>query len=178
MKTEDVLQLRPLDRFGNWGLKVRGSVPTRDSRRLSRRTLDTLLSAVTEAEMAEYLAGQAKMDPGRVWDGYFKPMLDAMDSSTRDKLLRKLSDYGSSMETGSMRPGPNASLASVGDEPLGNARTNDGSLARCTLRQWRDANGKVCDTINEQNRKVYGKPFVAPVGHSRRASLRAARARR
>lgn len=140
------------------------SVRTFDSmtRRASRSTVDTILAAATEAELAEYFSGRAKLDPGRVWDGYFKPMLDAMDPRTRDEVLSNLSDYAPSMSSGAMRPGPAGSLASTGGDPLGKARSNtsDGSLARGSLRQWRDATAKVVDDINSRNREFYGQPSV------------------
>src|ERR1700686_567417 len=107
MKTQDVLELRPLDRYGNWGLRVRA--PTIDSSRhmLPRKTtIDTVLNAATEAELAEYFAGRAKMDSGRVWDGIFRPMLDSMDPATRDEVLKNLSAYQPSMSSGAMGLGP------------------------------------------------------------------------
>ena len=71
------------------------SVRTFDSmtRRLSRGTIDTVLSVATEAELAEYFGGRAKLDPGRVWSGIFRPVLDALDRKTRDEVLGNIERY-------------------------------------------------------------------------------------
>ena len=128
------------------------SVRTCDSmtRRLSRRVMDTLLSAVTPEEMDEYWRNRARVDPGMIWDGHLKPMIDAMDPSSRDELLGKLSDYGSAMGSSTLRPSTNLSLASIGDS--GGAQ----------LRRERDLNGRVCVDINEANRKFWGQCSLRP----------------
>ena len=51
---------------------------------------DTVLSTTTPEEIAEYFAGRAKLDPGTVWDGVFKPMLEAMDEESRAELLGEI----------------------------------------------------------------------------------------
>jgi hypothetical protein len=68
------------------------------TRRVSKKALDTLLNVATPAELAEYIAGAGKTDLGRVWDGWFAPMLEAMDQATRDKVLAKIKDeYGNEL---------------------------------------------------------------------------------
>ncbi|HEY2781983.1 MAG TPA: hypothetical protein VGI90_14465 [Steroidobacteraceae bacterium] len=61
--------------------------------------MDTILNNVTDAELAAYFVSRAKMNPGMVWDGYMKPMLQAMDRKTRDEVLAACGNYGGEMET-------------------------------------------------------------------------------
>jgi hypothetical protein len=128
------------------------------TRRLSRGTLDTVLNVASEAELAEYFAGRAKWDPGRVWDGFFKPMLDALDESEREEVLTNVSNYRPSSRSGAMERGPAGSLASTSDKTRAN--THDVFRGGRELRQWRDATSKVCEDINERNRKFYGQPSL------------------
>jgi hypothetical protein len=109
------------------------------------------LDVVTDAEAAAYFARRAKADLGRTWTGIFKPMLDAMDRSTRDEVLANIENCQPSASSGAMEPGPAGSLASTRD-----------SVANASLRQWRDATGQLCDDINEQARKFWGQPSLRP----------------
>jgi hypothetical protein len=88
-----VLRLRKPNKYGQWGLEVTPRVPTTDA----ARTLDTILTTATDAELAAYMTARAKLNPGKVWDGYFKPMLEAMDMRTRDEVLSNLTDYGNEL---------------------------------------------------------------------------------
>jgi hypothetical protein len=115
----------------------------------SRKTLDTLLDVPTDAEMAKYFAARAKADLGRVWDGVFKPMLEAMDQATRNEVLTNVKNYELSLQSGSMEIGPAGSLTSTRD-----------NMAKASLRQWRDATTTLIDDINERNRKFYGQPSL------------------
>jgi hypothetical protein len=115
------------------------------TRPLSRRMVDTLLSCVTPEEMNKYWEDRSRVDPGKIWDGHFRPMLDAMDPEDREQLIQEVTNYGSSMGSGTLRPGPALSLASIGDS--GGAQ----------LRRERDLNGRVCDDINEANRKFWAE---------------------
>src|ERR1700733_7086794 len=67
------------------------------TRQVSAKMMDTVLSVATDEELAKYMAGRAKMNPGKIWDGYFKPMLTAMDKATRDKILKQFDDYGNEL---------------------------------------------------------------------------------
>jgi hypothetical protein len=67
------------------------------TRRVSSKALDTILSVATDEELAKYMAGRAQMNPGKIWDGYFKPMLNALDKATRDKILKQFDDYGNEL---------------------------------------------------------------------------------
>jgi len=131
-----VLKLRSLDKFGNWGLEVQRQVPTTDA-----KTRDIVLTAATDAELAQYMAGRAKLNPGKVWDGVFKAALNAMDKKTRDEVLSNLEDYEASSESGEMEEGPSESLASTGDEKEDEEekRKDIGNGARVgdAMRKWR-----------------------------------------
>jgi hypothetical protein len=81
------------------------------TRHLSRGTIDTVLSVATEAELDEYFGGRAKLDPGKVWDGIFKPVLDALDRATRDEVLGNIERYGNELASSEASPGPAGSLA-------------------------------------------------------------------
>ncbi len=109
------------------------------ARHLSR---DTVLNVATEAELAKYFAGRAKVDFGKVWLGFFEPMLDQMEPVTREELREQVSAYQASMTSGSMERGPAGSLANTGD-------------ATNSLRQWRDRIGRQCNDINKANRKFW-----------------------
>jgi hypothetical protein len=67
------------------------------TRRASNQTLDTILTAATDAELAAYMTARAKMNPGMVWDGYFKPMLAALDKATRDEVMGEMTNYGNEL---------------------------------------------------------------------------------
>lgn len=67
------------------------------TRHASNQTLDTILTAATDEELAAYMTARAKMNPGRVWDGYFKPMLEAIDKATRDEVLSNMAEYGNEL---------------------------------------------------------------------------------
>jgi hypothetical protein len=118
MKIEDVLELRPLDKYGNWGLKVKNSIQTRDSMpRLRGR--DMLLTTPRYAARPgesneERTARMAATDPGRIWNGVLKPLLDAMDSRTRDEVLTNLAEYGNKLGSSEASPGPAGSLTFTG----------------------------------------------------------------
>jgi hypothetical protein len=84
--------------FINWRnemLKVRSNDSM--TRSASRQTLDTILTAATDEELAAYMTARAKMNPGLVWDGYFKPMLEAIDKVTRDEVLSNMAEYGNEL---------------------------------------------------------------------------------
>jgi hypothetical protein len=80
----------------------------------SVRTRDTVLSPVTSQELVSYFNGRAKLDPGKVWDGVFKPVLEAMDEESREELLGEIENYSSGMES-TMQADPAGSFASTGD---------------------------------------------------------------
>jgi hypothetical protein len=119
------------------------------TRGTSRKMRDTLIDVPTDAEMTKYFASRAKADLGLVWDGMFKPMLDAMDSLTRDEFLANIKNYQLSLQSGAMEPGPAGSMTSTRD-----------SVANASLRQWRDSTGRLCDDINERNRKFWDQPSL------------------
>jgi hypothetical protein len=134
------------------------------TRYASNQTLDTILTAATDEELATYMAGRAKLNPGKVWDGYFKVALDAMDKATRDEVLSNLAEYEPSEESGEMESGPSGSLASTGDEKEDGEKNPDGSIGKGkpnstkdTLRGWRDQSGSVIDAMNKANAKFWKK---------------------
>jgi hypothetical protein len=153
-----ILKLRALDRFGNWGLEVRRSVPTTDA-----KTKDIVLTAATDAELATYMAGRAKLNPGRVWDGVFKAALNAMDRKTRDEVLANLEDYEASIESGEMEEGPSGSLASTGDEKEDEEEkrkdAGNGATSRVgdAMRKWRGQDHDRIAAMNKANADFWKK---------------------
>jgi hypothetical protein len=69
------------------------------TRRASNQTLDTILTVATDAELAAYMTARAKMNPGLVWDGIFRPMLESMDKAARDEVMGEITSYGNEMAT-------------------------------------------------------------------------------
>jgi hypothetical protein len=133
--------------------------------RVSRQTLDTLLSAATDEELAAYMAGRAKMNPGRVWDGFFKAALNAMDKATRDKILSSLDEYGNELATSEGEEETEEKGLTFGDNkedeeegrkgPSGESFTKDNiacnSKGGRTLRAWRDNSSDVVADMNKAN---------------------------
>jgi hypothetical protein len=121
-----------------WKVRVNDSM----TRSASRQTLDTVLTAATDEELAAYMAGRAKLNPGKVWDGYFKSALDAMDKATRDEVLSNLANYEPSVESGEMEEGPAGSLSSTGDDEEEEKKrkdTGNGATSKVgdAMRKWR-----------------------------------------
>jgi hypothetical protein len=124
---------------------------------------DTVLNNATEGELAQYFGGRAKLDPGKVWDGFLKPMLNAMDSKTRDELATRMEAYSNEIASSTMHIGPSGALVADEDDPekkpdgKGGTNTNDGPT---TLRGWRDATRNQVEDINEVNRKFWKQPSL------------------
>jgi hypothetical protein len=122
------------------------------TRRLSRGTIDTVLSVATEAELAEYFGGRAKLDPGRVWSGIFRPVLDALDRKTRDEVLGNIERYGNELASSEASPGPAGSLAFHGSvEQHGGEEHEPGPMTAAKMgdqyrRFWADRLGQPAPT--------------------------------
>ena len=130
-------------------------------RSASRKTLDTLLDVVTDAELAAYMAGRAKMNPGKIWDGYFKPMLEAMDKATRDEVLSNMANYQPSTEAGEMELGPSGSLASTGDvkedEEEKPENKREPSRTGDAMRKWRGRDHERIAAMQRANEEHWKK---------------------
>jgi len=135
---------------------------TRPSSRTTsaRSTLDTLLSTATAEELGKYFAGRAKLNAGKVWDGYFKPMLDALDRATRDEVLSSLEDYKA--QSGEFRVDGLGALATTGASDPSRSNTSGGSFSQATALQILDATRRTVDDINERNRAFWGQPSLRP----------------
>jgi hypothetical protein len=134
------------------------------TRHASNQTLDTILTAATDEELAKYMAGRAKMNPGMVWDGYLKPMLEAMDKATRDEVLSNMAEYQPSIEAGSMEEGPNESLASTGDEKEDEEKNPNGSIGKGkphstgdAMRKWRGQDHERIEAMTKANELFWKK---------------------
>jgi hypothetical protein len=60
------------------------------------RTGDTLLTCPTQEELADNavrVARMINMDPGKIYSGIFKPVLDQLDALDRAKLLNSVDAY-------------------------------------------------------------------------------------
>jgi hypothetical protein len=108
------------------------------TRYASNQTLDTILTAATDEELAAYMTARAKLNPGKVWDGYLKPMLEAMDKATRDEVLSNMAEYELSSEPGEMEAGPSGSLATTSDEKEDKEKKDiTGHKVGDAMRKWR-----------------------------------------
>jgi hypothetical protein len=128
------------------------------TRHASRQTLDTILTAATDEELAKYMAGRAKMNPGKVWDGYFKPMLEAMDKVARDEVLSNLSDYESDTETKGL------TFGGENDDEKEEEKNPDGSIGKGkphstgdAMRKWRGQDHNRIAAMQEANAKFWEK---------------------
>lgn len=143
------------------------------TRTASRPTLDAILKTVTPAEMAAYFARRAKINPGMVWDGMLKPMLQALDKKTRDDLMGEITNYGNELATsmsiaetaasGLIFGGQNDEETnpdgSIGEGKPNQTQDNIGcnSKGGKTMRSWRDKNTSAIDAINNANAKFWNK---------------------
>jgi hypothetical protein len=155
-----------------WRLEPRGHsqrYATTDSlTRVSHKGRDGLLTPPTPAEFAANIASVIKMtgfDPGKLFDGYFRPLLEAMDKRTRDEFLESVANYKPSNSSGEMEKGPAASVASTGDDPLGQGKPNPGDPV--TRKKVADGalgdlikNRSIGDEWNERLRKQHGQPSL------------------
>jgi hypothetical protein len=126
----------------------------------SNKTLDTILTAATDEELAAYMTARAKLNPGKVWDGYFKPMLEAMDKATRDEVLSNMAEFQPSIEAGSMEEGPSGSLASTGDEKEDEEKRKDmGSTSKVgdAMRAWRGQDHDRIAAVQKANESFWKK---------------------
>jgi hypothetical protein len=127
----------------------------------SRKTIDTILNNVTDAELAAYMAGRAKMNPGKVWDGYLKPLLQAMDKATRDEVMGEMTNYGNELAQSKAVGETAASGLIFGGEnddekedeekkDITGHKVGDG-----TMRGWRDQTSSAIDAMQKANDKLW-----------------------
>lgn len=143
------------------------------------RHRDAVLAPATPDELVSYMASRAKLDPGKIWDGYFKPLLEAMDKATRDKVLANLDDdYGNELGTSKAEEETEAKGLTFGgenqDEKEDEETNPDGSIGKgkpnstednigCNskggrvLRGWRDKDSSAIDAINKANEAFWKK---------------------
>jgi hypothetical protein len=137
-------------------MTVAKKIRTYDSppgRRMTRaRAIDTILSNVTDEELAAYFSSRAKNDLGKTWTGIFAPMLASMDRSTRDELVTKIDNYAASDPGGEWKVDNLGTLGSTG--ALSSNGTTD-SLKDASLRQWRDQTSRQVEQINAQNERFW-----------------------
>jgi hypothetical protein len=147
-------------------LKVRGFDSL--TRRASQQTLDTVLTAATDEELAAYMAGRAKMNPGKVWDGYFKPMLEAMDKVIRDEVMSNMANYGNQLATSEAVGETEASGLTFGgensDEKEDEEKNPDGSTGKGkshptgdAMRQWRGRDHDRIANMQKANESFWKK---------------------
>ena len=136
----------------------------------SRKTVDTILSNVTDAELAAYMASRAKMNPGKLWDGYFKPLLQAMDKKARDEVMGEMTNYGNELAqskaisetaaSGLIFGGQNDDGEEVEAQQIieGNpTQDNIGCNSRGggQLRKWRDQNSNAVAAMQKANAEFW-----------------------
>jgi hypothetical protein len=86
------------------------------------QTRDALLTPPTESELRAWQQQTCRMaahDPGKLWAGAYKPMLDAMSPATRNTILKQIDAYGRQASY----PAPN-------DEPAGGTEATADSALR------------------------------------------------
>jgi hypothetical protein len=126
--------------------------------------MDTLLTAATPSELAQYFGERAKMDPGTVWDGILRPMLDALPAEVRDELLDKLETYHA--PSGEFRTDEDGRLATTGaSDPVTPDDINASNAAfwEDRLRGTRDSGRRITrvaatpESINEANKRFWNE---------------------
>jgi hypothetical protein len=144
-----------------------------DTVRSSVRFSDAILNNVSEEEMAKYFAGRAKLNPGKVWDGVLKPLLQSLDKKTRDQILKNLDDdYGNELAT-SKAEGENEPLGlQFGGENQDEEEVEGQAIVEGTgtqdniacnskggrkLRSWRDANASAIDAVQKANADFWAR---------------------
>jgi hypothetical protein len=138
------------------------------TRQASRQTLDTILTAATDEELAAYMTARAKMNPGKVWDGYFKPMLEAMDKATRDEVMSNMANYGNQLATSEAVGETEASGLTFGGENSNGKedeeKNPDGSTGKGkshptgdAMRQWRGQDRDRIANMQKANESFWKK---------------------
>ena len=128
------------------------------TRRASNQTLDTILTAATDEELAAYMTTRAKMNPGQVWDGYFKPMLEAMDKATRDEVLSNMTNYGNELATSKSIGETEASGLIFGGENDEAGKTDiTGHKVGDAMRKWRGQDHDRIADVQKANETFWKK---------------------
>lgn len=123
-------------------------------------TADTLLRTATDEELATYFAGRAKMNPGKIWDGIWKPALQAMDKATRDKILKSLDDYGNELGKSKAEGETEVKGLTFGgenedEEQPQNKLEREVESKDSPMRQWRNQDFRRIDDIQKANESFW-----------------------
>ena len=135
------------------------SVHMRDSltNTASKKTIDAILNNVTDQELAVYFANRAKMNPGMVWDGVVKPMLQAMDKKTRDEVKGEITNYGNELATSKAIAETAASGLIFGGENEDDEEVEGQAIVEGSNEGW------TIDAINNANRKHWKQKRSVPL---------------